>query len=326
MTEPRISRSLTLNFVGDWGQANFHRVLGWLTLQFCDRAGPRSRTAIWSIRGGGLEAVPLVHDGEADLCIVTPDKLMRTALTGEGIFHGRPMPDLRALAVLPQNDAMVFAIDQRFGVRSFADLRRIKPAIRIARSVDDGTNFIGYVTSRFLEAHGVSAADIESWGGSFASFQRPEECLGMMLRGEVDAVLQEAVMTPWWMEVMGKGTVIAIPAEPEALAVLEASLGLPARTIPAGYWPGLERPLTTLDFADFVVLVRADMPDDVAHLLTWCLVETRAHIERQFRHIPPERSPLSYPLTPAKMALPSIPLHPGALAYYESAGHLPVSS
>ena len=55
MTAPKITRSLTLNFVGDWGQANFHRVLGWLTHQFCRHAGPRSRTAIWSIRGGGFE-------------------------------------------------------------------------------------------------------------------------------------------------------------------------------------------------------------------------------------------------------------------------------
>jgi hypothetical protein len=143
-----------------------------------------------------------------------------------------------------------------------------------------------------------------------------------MLHGEVDAVLQEAIMTPWWAEVMTKLRAVPIPAEPQALQALESSEGLPAKTLRAGYWPGLATPLTTLDFSDFVVLVRADMPEDVAHLLTWCLVETRGMIEQQYRHLDPERSPLSYPLEPEKMAQPSIPLHPGARAYFESAGHV----
>ena len=84
----------------------------------------------------------------------------------------------------------------------------------------------------------------------------------------------------------------------------------------------LDKPdaLPALDFADFVIVVRDDMPDDVAHLLTWCLIETREAIERQFRHIPPERSPLSYPLDPARMARPSLPLHPGARRFYAEAG------
>ena len=44
------------------------------------------------------------------------------------------------------------------------------------------------------------------------------------------------------------------------------------------------------------------MPDDVAHLIAWCLGETRGALERQYRHLPPNRSPVSYPLDPAKMA------------------------
>ena len=69
--EPSIQRSLTLNFVGDWGQVNFHRICSWLTQEFCDRTGPRSRVAIWSMRGGGVEVLQQVYDGEAHLAIAT---------------------------------------------------------------------------------------------------------------------------------------------------------------------------------------------------------------------------------------------------------------
>ena len=65
------------------------------------------------------------------------------------------------------------------------------------------------------------------------------------------------------------------------------------------------------------------MPEDVAYLLTWCLVETRAAIERQYRHLAPARSPLSYPLVPERMAACSVPLHPAARRYYADAGIVP---
>src|SRR5579872_6363517 len=125
--ESRIERSLTLNFIGDWGQANFHRICSWLSLEFCARAGPRSRTAIWSIRGGGIEAVDLVQDGEADLCVVTPAMLMPAALDGRLIFASRPAPNVRLLAVLPQDDRMVLALDPKLGISTFEELRAKRP-------------------------------------------------------------------------------------------------------------------------------------------------------------------------------------------------------
>jgi hypothetical protein len=322
-TEPRLPRSHHLTFVGDWGQANFHRICSWLCEEFCRRAGPRSRVAIWSIRAGGIEAVDLVQEGEADLCIVTPAMLIPSALTGEGIFAGRAAPNLRALAVLPQNDRMVLALKPELGIRSFEELRRSRPPLRIAASRDDGTNFIGHVGRLMMAAHGLDAATLASWGASYVEDTKPAESLARLRDGEADAVLQEAVMTPWWAELVESGRAVPLPAEDAALQRLKAERGFPSSPLPAGYWKPLDRPLPALDFSDFVLLVRDDMPDDMAHLLAWCLTETRHVIERQYRHLAPERSPLSYPLDPARMARPPIPLHPGARRHYETLGVLP---
>jgi hypothetical protein len=49
------------------------------------------------------------------------------------------------------------------------------------------------------------------------------------------------------------------------------------------------------------------------------MCERRAALERFYLHIPPERSPLTYPLVPAKIAATTIPLHPGAEHYYRDA-------
>ena len=320
--EPSIDRSITLNFLGDWGQANFHRICGWLTQEFCDRSGPRSRVGIWSVRGGGIEALHAVNEGEVQLSIATPAQLLRTSITGGGMFF-EPMPHLRALAVLPQNDRMVFAIDPKFGIKTFEDLRRKKNPIRIATSTNDGTNFIGYVAANFMEAHGISEDTLRAWGGSYVTHHRPEQTLIPALdTNEIDAVLQEAIMTPWWADLINKRGLIPLPAESRALGVLHKQLGLPVNSLPGGYWKSLESELPALDFSDFVVLVRDDLPEDVAHLLTWCLVETREAIERQYHHLPPQRSPLTYPLVPENMAKTPLPLHPGAKRYYEDAGYL----
>jgi len=104
--EPRLERSIRLDFIGDWGQANFHRICSWLCQEVCDRAGNRSRVAIWNTVGGGADAPIAVFDGEVNLCIATPAHILPSALKGEGVFQGRALSSLRALAVLPQTDRM----------------------------------------------------------------------------------------------------------------------------------------------------------------------------------------------------------------------------
>ncbi|MDT2020178.1 TAXI family TRAP transporter solute-binding subunit [Methylocella sp. CPCC 101449] len=322
IASPHIARSLTLNFIGDWGQANFHRICSWLAQEFCDRAGSRSRVAIWSLRDGGLEAMQAVQDGDAQMCICTPVGLVPAALTGKDMFRDRALPDLRALATLPQNDRFVLAIAPDFGVSTFAELRAKKPPLRIATSIDDGTNFIGFTARRYMEAHGISEDMLNSWGGSYVNTVRPEQSLFLMRDGAVDAVLQEAVLAPWWAEMIRKRGAIALPAEDQALTALEQTYGLHRNSLPAGFWETLSTDLPTLDFSDFVVLVRNDLPDDVAYLLTWCLCETRQVLEQQYRHLPQDRSPVSYPLVPKDMARTPIPLHPAAARFYREAGHL----
>ena len=126
-------------------------------------------------------------------------------------------------------------------------------------------------------------------------------------------------MSPGWAQLVEQGKVHLIETERGALSSL-GELGFGINTIPAGYWQNLASNVDTLDFSDFIVLVRADMADDLAHLITWCLAERRAGIERQYRHLPRERSPLTYPIEPAQMAKSPIPLHPGAARYYSEAG------
>ena len=318
---PLLSRSYTLRFIGDWGGANFHRICSWLTQEFCDRAGPQSRTSIWSLRDGGLDGIMQVEQGEAHLAIATPAVLMKRVLNGQPPFT-KPMLRLRALGVLPQNDRMVLAVHPKYNIETFEDLRRQKPALRIASSINDGTNFIGFVADQFMNAHGISESTLESWGGRYCRAQRPEQCIALVENGEADALLQEAIMTPWWRGLIETNSIVPLPAETEALATLESSIGLRPNSLPGGFWVNILHELPALDFSDFVIFVRDDLPNEVAYMLAWCLVETRHLIEAQYKHLPPSKSPLTYPLEPRKMVQTPVPLHDGAREYYSKAGYL----
>jgi uncharacterized protein len=312
---PRIERDVVLHFQGDWGQANLHRICGWLAQEFNDRAGPGSRTATWSGRGGS-DAVENVAARHVDLAMITPAYLGHSARNGLGMFNGTPHSELRALGVLPQDDRLVFAIGAELEIPSFADLRTVKPPLRIATSHDDGVNTVGYAVTRVLAAHATPRDEILSWGGEFLEDERPFPPIAWYREGIADAVFHEAIMSPEWQRATTERDTCFIQMEREALALLEAELGWPSGTLPAKYLPGLDFELRTLDFSDFLVLVHEEMADDVAYLLTWCMNETSEAIERQYRHFPADRTPVGYPLDSRQLRQASIPLHPAAERYY----------
>lgn len=198
----------------------------------------------------------------------------------------------------------------------------MKPPITFTSSIDDGTNFIGYAATKFLEAHGITDDDIRSWGGKVIRPPRPDQFTGLVESGEADCLLQEAITTPWWRNLIENNKIIPLRPEPEALQKLHDTLGLHVNPLPVGYWKNLTKELPAPDFSDFVIFVRGGLPDEVAYLLTWCLVETRHLIEAQYKHIPSAQSPLTHPLEPKKMCQTPIPLHPGAREYYSRAGYL----
>jgi len=306
-----LERPVTLHMQADWGMVNLTRVCGWLGQELTDRSAPGTRIAIWNGRGF-TDNVHAVGDGGVDLAVATPAAFVTAALDGRGEYAGQAYPDLRALGVVPQRDRLVTAVRRELGIRSFSDLRTRKPALQLTTSGYDGVNHVGTAMHEVLTRSGV---DVVGWGGQFLEHERPFECLDDVLEGRADAIVHEAVMLPAWQELAGDMTFLDV--EPPVLDSLERDFGWPSAVVPADYFPGAPE-IQTLDFSDFLVIVRADLPDDVAYALAWILGETREQLERQYSHLPPERSPVTYPLDPHAMGVTPIPLHPGAAGYYTS--------
>jgi len=145
------------------------------------------------------------------------------------------------------------------------------------------------------------------------------DCIGLVRAGEADMVIHEAIMSQPWRDLTQEKDICFLPIEERVLNELEKRYEWPRAVLPSGYLRGIDEPLQTLDFSDFLVIARADLPEDIAYLIAWCMCERREALERTLRHIPPERSPITYPLEPLKIAQTPIRLHPGAQQYYDAA-------
>jgi hypothetical protein len=122
-------------------------------------------------------------------------------------------------------------------------------------------------------------------------------------------------MTPLWQRITERKEVTYLDADP-AVAEAFAKWHWPTATVPSGYLPALDRDLIAPEFSDFLLVCRVDLPDEIASMIAWCMVATRGAIEGQYRHLPPDRSPITYPLEPKAIATTPIPLHPAAEATY----------
>jgi hypothetical protein len=300
--EPRLDRPVSLAFRGDWGQANMHRICGWLAQEIGDRSPRGSQFAIWSGRGGS-DQIAALRSGTADIAVVTPAAAVRLLEPG----------DLCALGVIGQRDRLVVAVDASLPVSTVADLASVPGGVTVATSPDDGVNLIGLAAHKALRLAGVDAGKL-----SFRYDERPFPPISWFADGEADVLIHEAIMTPHWQRIAAKRPVRYLPWGEEVLAAFAAE-GWPSATVEAGYLPGLAEDLRTLDFSDFVLLCTPALPDDVAYLAAWCMVKTRRALEAQYAHLPQDHSPVTYPLVPADMARTPVPLHPAAARAYADA-------
>ncbi len=310
---PALDRQVTVRFLGDWGQMNLTRVCNWIGQEVMDRSPAGSRTAVWNGRGGA-DAFEALRAHDVDIAMATPAAFANMCIEGRGGFE--PFPEMCSLGIVGQDDRLVIAVGAELGFETLDDIKAAQPALTIVTSPDDGVNLIGFAAHRLLEAVGLPRELLESWGGSFIEYERPHDCLPVYGDGTADAVIHEAIMAPFWDEPLEAHPARFMQIPRSALDELQATYMWPSGTLPPGYHPGIDSELLTLDFSDFVLLTTTSLPDDVARLVAWSLANTGYQIDRQYAHVRQDRSPLSYPVTPQKVASSPVPLHPAAAAFY----------
>ncbi len=260
---------------------------------------------------GAIDTVRLLRNGEADVAIL-PSTIGHAARLGIGSFEGdAPLTGFRAVAAL-WRDALHLVIranDVKTGtIDDIADMT----APRL---------FMGDASTGMIDANRLLFTELGMDTDRHADLAAIEgdDRIAAIKRGEIDALsLMTAMPEPMFDEVF--------EASGLALRLLNVDENQLTRvngnhwlwtpfTIPTDTYAGQHEDITTIALSNLLV-VRTDVDQDVVYKLTRSLFENLAYLG----NVDPVLADLSLDTALAGVVLP---LHPGAVRYYQEAGIIP---
>ncbi|HYT57342.1 MAG TPA: TAXI family TRAP transporter solute-binding subunit [Verrucomicrobiae bacterium] len=261
----------------------------------------------------------LLAEGKVSVAWINPSASVTLAYKGTGPLPGR-LP-LRAIAVFPSWDVMGFAVQESSGITSLEQIKKERVPIHLSTGPVGQRDLlespVTFMVSAAMKAAGFTFADIRKWGGKIQTVSRPShpDRREGIEKGTVNAVFDEGIKS-WGQTVLDHGFRY-LPIEGAMLSRLKA-LGYRAGVVPKSHFKGLIADVPTIDFSGWPMVVRADMPNDVAYALCEA-------IELRQKSIPTDNyRPLSIADLCAnnEEAPYDVPLHPGARKFYRERGYL----
>src|SRR5262245_61905521 len=272
-----------------------------------------------SFTTGSYREIIAVAEGKYSLAWVNPSVQLTMAYRGKGPFPKR-LP-LRTIAVFPSYDVMGFAVRKSTGITSISQIKKERFPLKVSiRRMDKATrkdDSAMFTVAEVLRAAGFTLEDIRRWGGEIHLARSPSDPVrrASIESGAVDAVFDEGIKS--WARTALKNGFRFLPVEGSVLKHMVA-LGYRAVRMPKSRFDGMAEDIRTLDFSGWPMIVRADMPDDLAY----ALCET---IEKRKDVMPTDNYK---PLDIAQLCANDeespydVPLHPGAARFYRERGYL----
>lgn len=215
---------------------------------------------------GSADNVPMLEQGTLDIALVQGEAVYE-ALHGVG----RPPADLRILAAM-YSTAGMFVVRADSPYRTIEDLKG-KPVAYGAR----GSGLV--ILARYvLDGLGLDAErDFQA-----VYLERAGDGPAMVMDGRVAALWGGGVGWPGFTAVAnGPARARFLAPDAEGIRRIQAKHGfLKTLTVPAGSYPGLDAPVTSVGSWSFV-LTRRDLPDDVAYRLARALHRGEADLGRR---------------------------------------------
>jgi TRAP-type uncharacterized transport system substrate-binding protein len=272
-----------------------------------------------SFATGGFSEIRAVAEGKLSLAWVNPSVQLTMAYRGKGPFTKR-LP-VRAIAVFPSYDVMGFAVHESTGITSLSQIKKkrfpLKVSIRRMDKTAQKNDSTMFTVAEVLRAAGFTLEDVRRWGGEIHLTTRPSDPARRqgIERGRVDAIFDEGIKS--WARTALENGFRFLPVEGAVLKHM-AALGYRPAPMLRSRFQGMAEDVQTLDFSGWPMIVRADMPDDVAY----ALCET---IEKRRDLMPTDNYK---PLDIAQLCANDeespydVPLHRGAARFYRERGHL----
>ncbi len=258
---------------------------------------------------GAVDNVNLLKAGDAELAIL-PSAIGHAARLGTGPFAGAaPATSFRAIATLWRDALHMVVRENDAATGTIDDLSRLK----------DSKVFLGEAETGMIDANRLLFADlgIDADQTFELAALADGDGIAAIKRGDVDAISVTAQPPESMFDGAFDDAGLRLLDVTES-QMTEANgnhwLWTPY-VIPAATYPGQDEDIGTIALSTQLV-VRTDVDDDVVYAITKSIFENLDYLQR----VDPSMAGLSLDQALTGMAMP---LHRGALRYYEEVGLIP---
>lgn len=256
--------------------------------------------AVAEVTGASVENMGLIGRGDSDLALALADTVYQ-AYTGTGRFEGRAIEKTRALGSIYPNAVQIVTLAGS-GIGSLQDLKGKRVSVGAPGS---GTEVNA---KALLEANGITYDDITVQRLNF------NETADALRDGDIDAGFWS--VGPPTSSILNLAAtrdiaMVSLTAEEVAKAQAIEPVFAPY-TLRAGMYDKVDAPVPTISIPN-VLVVNADMPEELAYAITKVLFEKTAELIAI--HPAANDTTVDFSLTSTP-----VPLHPGAIRYYEEIG------
>lgn len=257
-------------------------------------------SATAEVTGASVENIALLATGDADLAIIIGPAAV-LAYNGEGAFEGQAIKELRGLASLYANLIQVVTMADS-DINSLDDLR----GKRVSVGAPGSGNEVN--ASQVLNANGITYDDIDEQRLNY------NETAEALANGDIDAGIW-SVGAPT-SSILNLATTHSIKiltlTDAQIDAVIAQFPTYSRTTLAGGIYDGVPEDIPVLGLAN-VLAASAEMDDDTVYKVTRAVFENVADL----RAVHPAANQTTVELT---LGATPIPLHPGAIRYYEEIG------
>ena len=265
--------------------------------------------------GGGVLAIA---EGQADFTATATGTEIKLATEGKFPFKASLKGKFFFVTELYDNQYVHFLMTKEWadanGIRSWSDIARKKPKMRLAINRPDNPQVSIGGPYAAMEAHGFTIEDIEKWGGSYV-LGNSAIGLAAITDGKADVFMNARNMPDALVkDIASKRPLLWIDDDPakmkQAAAVFHNQLGM----VPKGTYEFTEKDYPTIRMSVFL-LAGKHVSDEVVYKYVKALAE---HEDR----VKAIGGTLKAGFATAKMPNndPGLPIHPGALRYYREKG------
>jgi len=265
--------------------------------------------------GGGVQAIAT---GQADFTATATGTEVKLANDGAFPFKESLKGKFSYVMQLYDNQFIHFLMTKEWadtnGIRSWADIARKKPKMRLAINRPDNPQTTIGGPYEVMKVHGFTIGDVEKWGGSYV-LGNSAIGLAAITDGKADVFMNARNLGDSLIkDIAGKRELMWIDGERAMIQKAADAFNFKADMVQKGTYPFMEKDYPTVRMW-VALLAGSHVPDEAVYKYVKAIAENEARVQSIGGSLKTSFETKKMATNPA-----NVPYHPGALRYYKEKG------